>query len=316
MRIYFNENDLIKSENYDEVIKDFEFNMDVEFDKSGDDWKIKGLASTEHVDQQGEVVKMSGLDITPLQTGKGIFNYDHQKGPENILGVIENAEIKKDGLHVEGYLLKNCDRAKHIYNILESLKPKDKKRLGLSVEGKVLKRSLDGKTIAAARIDKVALTLDPVNPYTYAEFAKSLEAIETDLNKPIVNTVGYVKVDIGENDLKLPDYEVISNPNTSATLVQITKLEDNNNDYSFTKDELKEIIEYTVNNTIEKTLEIYNDIQKGLSAGDYNVAPSQRTQGAALAKESLCGKKKKKLKDKIKSLVEQELEKLTKDKKA
>ena len=290
--------------------------MPVEFDKSGDDWRIKGLASTENVDLQGEVVKMSGLDITPLQEGKGIFNFDHQKGPENVVGVIDLASIKKDGLHVEGYLLKKCDRAKHIYNILDSLKPKDKKRLGLSIEGKVLKRSLDGKTIAAARIDKVALTFDPVNPYTYAEFAKSLESIETSLNDELLKnpfnghthdgttqTSGYMRT---ESDT----LSVLE----EAPEVKITEIS-KHNDYSFTESEFREIIGYTVNNTIEKTLEIYNDIQKAVVAGDYNVSPDQLKNGAALQTESLAGKKKKKLKDKIKSLVEQKLDELNKDKK-
>lgn len=165
--------------------RSFQFFAPAEFEKAKNgEWRIRGVASTEDLDLQGEIIKQNGLDISPLKDGKGLFNWDHEKGPENILGVIDVADMKPEGLYVEGYLLKNSQKAKAVYNILESFKPTEKKRLGFSVEGKVLRRSgADGKVIQAAKIDKVALTLDPVNPYTYSELVKSLtndyERLET-----------------------------------------------------------------------------------------------------------------------------------------
>ena len=78
---------------------------------------------------------------------------------------------------VKGYLFKHQERAKAFYNILKSLKKGSGPRIHMSIEGKVIQRDfLNNKAIKKARIDKVALTLEPVNPYTYAELVKSLNS--------------------------------------------------------------------------------------------------------------------------------------------
>lgn len=161
--------------------KDFKFIIPIDLEKaSGDDWRIRGIASTDHMDLQGEIVRQNSLDISPLLDGRGLFNWDHQPGPENIVGKIDKADIKNDGLYVEGYLFKNSDRAKSVYNILTSLKKDDKRRLGFSIEGKILKRTgIDGREINGARVEKVAITVDPVNPYTYTELIKSIQPSQT-----------------------------------------------------------------------------------------------------------------------------------------
>ncbi|HMV01719.1 MAG TPA: hypothetical protein PLJ37_00560 [Chitinophagales bacterium] len=157
------------------------FNFFVPFDlekaKADGEWRIRGIASTDHMDLQGEIVRQNSLDISPLLDGKGLFNWDHMSGPENIVGKIDKADIKQDGLHVEGYLFKNSERAKGVYGILSSLKKDDKRRFGFSIEGKVLRRAgVDGREIVGARVEKVAITDAPVNPYTYTELIKSLNS--------------------------------------------------------------------------------------------------------------------------------------------
>ena len=161
----------------------FDFVIPLDFYKGdNDEWKIRGVASTEDMDLQGEIVRQNNLDITPLKEGRGLFNWDHQQGPENIVGVVEDAEITDKGLTVEGYLLKNSTKAKEICNILSSFKNNHKKRLQMSIEGKILRRAGgNGKEIASARVDKVALTFDPVNPHTYAEFVKSLSSAQSEI---------------------------------------------------------------------------------------------------------------------------------------
>lgn len=174
-------------------MKDFKFYMPVEFvdvekankedDSAPDSWKIQGIASTADEDLQGEVVSQEGLDISVLKAGRGLWNWDHQKGPENVLGQIEDADfVERDGkkcLLVKGYLFKYQERAKAFYNILKSVKKSNGPRVHLSIEGKILERDWrNQKSINKARIEKVALTLDPVNPYTYAELMKSLQSDE------------------------------------------------------------------------------------------------------------------------------------------
>jgi hypothetical protein len=175
--------------------KDFKFHIPVELLKSEDEqeWRVGGIASTPDEDLQEEVVHQDGLDISVLKAGRGLFNWDHQKGPENVLGQIDDAEFKtingKRCLYVEGYLFKNQERSKAFYNILNSLKKGNGPRVHMSIEGKILQRDdSDKKKIKKARIEKVALTLDPVNPYTYADLIKSLNAEEVISPQPIPPT--------------------------------------------------------------------------------------------------------------------------------
>lgn len=189
--------------------KDFKFYIPLELqkgEKDEDEWIVQGIASTDDEDLQGETVDQNGLDISMLKAGRGLFNFDHQKGPENVLGQIEDAEfINKDGkkaLMVKGYLFKHSERAKAFHNILKSLKKANGPRVHMSIEGKVLQRDFsDNKAIKKARIDKVALTLDPVNPYTYAELVKSLNAPETQETVQVPETIDEM-ITIKKSDLE------------------------------------------------------------------------------------------------------------------
>ncbi len=183
--------------------KDFKFYVPLELVKSEkdgeDEWQIQGIASTPDEDLQGETVDQDGLDISLLKAGRGLFNFDHQKGPENVLGQVEGADfIDQDGkkcLMVKGYLFKHQDRAKAMYNIMKSVKKGTAPRVQMSIEGKILQRDfVNNKAIKKARIDKVALTLDPVNPYTYADLCKSLAAPEA--VEPVSDTVEVKKADL------------------------------------------------------------------------------------------------------------------------
>ena len=185
--------------------KDFKFYVPIDIVKgeTEEDWKIEGIASTPDEDLQGETVDQSGLDISMLKAGRGLFNWDHQKGPEFLLGQIEDADfIKENGktaLKVKGYLFKHQDKSKALYNVLKSLKKANGPRVHMSIEGKVVQRDfVNNKAIKKARIDKVALTMDPVNPYTYAELVKSLnnpEQVE-EVAKPAEDTVLIKKSDL------------------------------------------------------------------------------------------------------------------------
>ena len=154
--------------------------MPAKFTKSDDgDWKVMGLASTSKRDLQGEVVDQTGLDLTPLDMKKGVFNWDHKKGPENTIGVIDAYQKTKDGLFLEGRLLKNHSRAKAVYEIMSSLNKADTGRMGMSIEGVIKERTGDGgKTIKRAVIHSCALTMNPVNTDTHATLLKSLDAVE------------------------------------------------------------------------------------------------------------------------------------------
>lgn len=233
---------------------DFNFHIPVEIEKSkdGKDWFIRGLASTEDIDGQNEIILQRGLDISHLKKGLGLFNFDHNNDPQNIIGQITNADQTEEGLYVEGYLFKNQPQAQSIYNIMSSLKKGAKRRVQMSIEGKVLDRK--GNKIAKAKVLNVALTLNPVNTKTYAEFVKSFaHQVDSDSNEETTSSDS-------ELSLSLPQ----------ALIDLETKV-----------DTLCEML------------------HKSIEAGNYDVPPSSRTGGVALASESM-DKKIKNLAHKIK----------------
>lgn len=163
-------------------LKDQKFNITLpatlQKGKDGE-WRVYGLASTANRDQQGEIVDVKGLDLSPIKKGRGLFNFDHGKGPENVVGVIDTYKTADEGLYLGGYLFKNHDRAKSLYQIMSSLNKSDSGRMGMSVEGVIKKRSgKDGKTISKAVIHSCALTMNPVNSDTFVDLAKSLTACD------------------------------------------------------------------------------------------------------------------------------------------
>lgn len=172
--------------------KDRKFNVTIPASiQKGDDgeWRVFGLASTPNRDQQGEVVDLKGLDLSPIEKGRGIFNFDHKKGPENTIGVIDTYKKDNEGLYLGGYLFKEHDRAKAIQQIMTSFSKSDRGRMGMSVEGIIKQRNgKDGKTISKAVIHSCALTMNPVNTDTYASLIKSLSGAEVEFEGDSLGT--------------------------------------------------------------------------------------------------------------------------------
>ena len=158
--------------------------MPAELTKAEDgEWRVRGLASTASRDLQGEIMLQDGMDLTPIDKKKGILNWDHKKGPENTLGIIDGYTKSPDGLYVEGRLFKNHDKAKAVHQIMSSLGKSDYGRMGLSVEGSIKERTgKDGTTIKRSVITGVALTMNPVNSDTYVDLTKSMTSNDIEFN--------------------------------------------------------------------------------------------------------------------------------------
>lgn len=157
------------------------------------EWKVRGLASTEKVDQQGETLIQKGIDLTPIDKKKGIINFDHARGPENTIGLLDGYKRTPRGLYIEGRLFKNHSKAKAVYEIMSSLSEGDRGRVGLSVEGKILERDpLNPSVIKKCQISAVAITLNPVNTDTFADIVKSMNAaseLEIDAQEQIASEI-------------------------------------------------------------------------------------------------------------------------------
>lgn len=169
---------------------DFKFVMPAELSKADNgEWVVAGLASTSDTDQQGEIIDQTGMDLSPIDQKRGWFNWDHKPGVENLLGTLDGYRRTDKGLFVKGRLFKNKQKAKDVYDIMSSLGKSDVGRIGMSVEGKILERDKNNpKIIRKCKIDKVALTLNPVNKSTYADLVKSLNVEGDDLIKSIVDS--------------------------------------------------------------------------------------------------------------------------------
>ncbi len=195
----------------DNILKSFRFDIPVELIKSQkvnadgtesddddalDSWQIQGIASTNDEDLQGETVIQEGLDISPLKAGRGLFNDNHVPGITNVIGQIEDADFVtyngKKSLLVKGYLFKHQEKSISYYNVMRSIKKGSAARVHLSIEGKILHRDPMNKSIIGkARIDKVALTLDPVNPNTFIDLIKALSEGNSDLEKTMAAGIGH-----------------------------------------------------------------------------------------------------------------------------
>lgn len=169
----------------------FELPVELELKKSSDGGRriIRGYASTEHVDQDGEVILQSGIDFSPLLKS-GFLNYDHQYKQLNgakmpiIVGYPTRAEIRGKGLWVEGELLKSDGNstseqlrlADELWELGMSLQKSGAPRsLAYSVEGGVVERK--GNRIVKSVVRHLAVTHKPVNTEATVElFMKSLFA--------------------------------------------------------------------------------------------------------------------------------------------
>lgn len=156
----------------------FEFWVPITIEKSqskdGKRW-IEGIASTDAVDLQHEIVKQNGIDFSYFLK-HGYFNNDHKPGFENKVGEPTECKVTPKGLYVKGFLYKDKKIADDIWEMANSLDASGARRkLGFSIQGKVLRRA--GKTIIKCWIQDIAITPAPINTNTWLDVVKSLNSL-------------------------------------------------------------------------------------------------------------------------------------------
>lgn len=278
----------------------FNFNVPVSLIKGDEEgeWRIGGIASTEDKDFQDEIVKIDGLDISSLSKN-GFFNQDHKKGFENILGRIkfaekrENDEIGKH-LYVEGSLFKTQAASKAAWNIMNELGP-DERKMQMSIEGKIIKREgKDKKVVSKAKVENVALTLNPINSNTFATFLKSFGEENEDVEIATSEDTDSVRVTLKK-----------------STYNRLLDLVDNQKSFKEHLTDLCKGMTVSEVNHVFKVLkkskeELEKQAEKSLTAThSYSTQlPQERTGGDVMTQESLDrNDKKKKKKETIKQVV-------------
>lgn len=136
---------------------------------------VEGIASTPERDLHGECVDQLGLDFSYFKK-HGRINWDHGKGPENIIGEPLDWSCNKDQTYLHGRLYEGLKKADDAFALLAA-----GAQLAWSLEGRILERDeKDRLRVKRALVVNVALTPNPINPGTDARLskpmAKSLEA--------------------------------------------------------------------------------------------------------------------------------------------
>lgn len=163
-------------------------------------WNIYGIASSENIDEEGDRILRSALDISYLQK-KGYINWNHSAQPSDQLGYTTRSEIIEpkqipeyqkmlgidisphSSLYIEGALYRESRKADEVRNILKSV-PKDASidnSLGLSIEGAILRHESKKPKVL---IRGLAITPHPVHTDTVCRLVKSLtEEISVKVNQ-------------------------------------------------------------------------------------------------------------------------------------
>lgn len=159
----------------------FNFFVPLSFEKGTDGKgvsivKIKGVASSEAEDSDGETLIPAGFDFGPLLK-TGFLNWNHQAGKsaKAICGEPTSAKIINNGkdFYIEGFLYPNA-QGKEVAELAETLeKYSPNRRLGFSIEGQAVEKDpINSKRITKARITGVAITQSPKNPNTLMSIVK------------------------------------------------------------------------------------------------------------------------------------------------
>jgi len=163
----------------------FNFFIDIDLEKAEEVEKgteawydhmiIKGVASTEDEDTDGETLNPNGFIIDRFLK-QGLLNYEHQakSSPKYIIGEPLDASIKNNQFLIKGKLWPKSEVARDLWDTLHIMKESGSNRkVGWSIEGKTLKRDpFNQKKIEKALITHCAITFSPKNANTWADIVK------------------------------------------------------------------------------------------------------------------------------------------------
>ena len=128
--------------------------------------KIFGVASTENVDRDGEVVRIDGIDYSNLD----LVNWNHmgRLAPDNVIGRVSKAYKSEGSLMVHADLYSNRRHVKTIASDISTLsKGGSAPNYGFSLEGVVTERDpYDKNIIRKCAVTELAITLMPANTDT------------------------------------------------------------------------------------------------------------------------------------------------------
>lgn len=168
------------SEETDDLLK---ASSTVKGSKKYDNMIIKGLASDNTEDQQGEILEPKGYNIAEFLKS-GLVNLEHytaRKGdPQYWIGEPMEAEVKGDQFFIKAKLWKDHPLARNFWDTLLVMKSSGSERkAGFSIEGQKLEADPNNKKrITKAKIKHVAVTFSPVNSNSYMDIVKGQQSVD------------------------------------------------------------------------------------------------------------------------------------------
>jgi hypothetical protein len=136
-------------------------------------FRFSGVASSESMDADGEVIKQNGINLSLVKQGKVIVNAEHDDTP---IGYIEVAKIVHDELYIEGIVFIKTIKAKKFYELLQKNDPSFPVTLSIEFVNPEYQPH-DQSVLTATILTGVALigiNDIPANKDTYAELIKSI----------------------------------------------------------------------------------------------------------------------------------------------
>jgi hypothetical protein len=149
--------------------------------------RIGGIASTNDLDAQGEVLLVEGMDISRLEGATCNWQHQSLKNPASIIGIITKAEKRiGKGLYLECTLFDDSQMAKDVYDLTRRLnKASTKQTMAFSIEGRATHRDeINPKIVTKSIITSTAITPTPINRNTFAEIIKGEVSFEDSLQAP------------------------------------------------------------------------------------------------------------------------------------
>lgn len=136
-------------------------------------FRFSGIASSESRDDQGEIIKQSGINLSLVKQGKAIVNAEH----DNVtIGHIEVAKIINSELYIEGIVFIKTLKAKKFYDLLKKNNPAFPVTLSIEfVNPDYLPNNKSVLTeVILTGVALIGINDTPANQDTYAELLKSI----------------------------------------------------------------------------------------------------------------------------------------------
>lgn len=155
--------------------------------------RIGGIMSSESPDLQGDIVMQNGLDCR-YWLKKGWLNWEHERGPEYIVGYPDKTFPTKDehgaaATGFEAHLLLDEDHphAMGAYRTMAALrKAGDHRRIGISIEGPPPMRSPNNRKVILKSIPmNASICSHPISPESRVElFCKAMGLADIGVQTP------------------------------------------------------------------------------------------------------------------------------------